>query len=467
MLLKRPVAWSEAMKRREFGEIADWFIFFFFYGGGIGLVVAGLAAAFEEFALHHVWGGFAQGLRIFVLSSLFGAASTISGWLLGLLFGIPRSLARANVTVAAGGATAAAAAVGRSSRVNTNLEDISDWLTKTIVGVGLTQLFSVPHYLWSAAYQLNAFGFSWGTHGRLLALTLFLYFAPGGFWLGYVGTRTILTKLLEEIDSEVLDAATEPKNLLLRNAGKGIAGPADPQIANADRVILGRTLQELTTTREIAAWGAAQARSGNLAAAQTALASALQAEPNNPEVKELAAIVHSALGEHAAAANLLRDLPPIDLTVFNALYESPPGGFARAIAVGENLLTRPEQQSNANLRVWMACAYGQKYRYERDTNNAPQPILDPIRQNVLREIRAALAADPNMRPLLHALWRPVPADSSENDLAAFSADDPELTALLGGTPTAATMTATPQPEIAAAPSTVEYYLSQAIGASEL
>ena len=65
------------------------------------------------------------------------------------------------------------------------------------------------------------------------------------------------------------------------------------------------------------------------------------------------------------------------------------------------------------------------------------------------------------------MWRPVPADSSENDLAAFSANDPELTALLGGTTTAATTTATPQPEIAAAPSTVEYYLSQAIGASEL
>src|SRR6516165_1300212 len=117
MLLKRPVAWSEAMKRREFGEIADWFIYFFFYGGWIGLGVAGLAAAFEEFALHHWWGGVAQGFRIFVLSSLFGAASTISGWLLGLLFGIPRSLARANVTAAAG-ATAAAAAVARSSRVN-------------------------------------------------------------------------------------------------------------------------------------------------------------------------------------------------------------------------------------------------------------------------------------------------------------------------------------------------------------
>jgi hypothetical protein len=80
----------------------------------------------------------------------------------------------------------------------------------------------------------------------------------------------------------------------------------------------------------------------------------------------------------------------------------------------------------------MACAYGQKYRYERDTNHAPEQDLAPIKQNVLREIRAALAADPNTRELLRSLWRPVPADSPENDLAAFAPDDPQLTELLGG-----------------------------------
>jgi hypothetical protein len=408
----------------------------FFWVGIIGLLVSGLAAAFEQPAF---WKGLGAGFRIFVLSSLFAAASTISGWLLGLLFGIPRSLARANVPAAAGtggtgGAAGAPSAAGPSSRVNTNLEDISDWLTKTIVGVGLTQLFYVPHYLWHAAGQLKA-GFDWDPHGQLLALSLFFYFVPGGFWLGYVSTRTILTQLLESVDrvfEEVLNTAGTPDNLVLKDAGAGIAGSSDPQIANADRVILGKTLQELTTTREIAAWGAAQARAGNVQAAQAALADALRAEPNNPEVKELAAIVYSALGQHVEAGRLLQGLPQIDLTVFNALYQPPPAGFTTAVTVGESLLTRPDQEKNANLRVWMACAYGQKYRYERDTNHASDQVLETIKGKVLDEIRAALAADPNTRTLLRSLWRPVPPDSPENDLAGFAPDDPQLTELLGG-----------------------------------
>lgn len=438
MPFQKPLSWSEAMKRREFGAIADWFIYFFFWGGIIGLLVAGFAAAFDA-SDKGFWASLAAGFRIFVLSSLFAAASTISAWLLGLLFGIPRTLARANVppppaTGASGGATGASSAAGPSSRVNTNLEDISDWLTKTIVGVGLTQLFYVPQYLWHAAGQLNTKGFDWGTHGQLLALSLFLFFAPGGFWLGYVSTRTILTKLLESIDEEVLSAASKPDNLLITEtpAGTGIARSSDPQVASADRAILSKTLQELTTTPEIVAWGAAQARAGNLQAAQAALADALRAEPNNSDVKELAAIVYSALGRHVEASHLLEGLPPTDLAVFNALHQPPPAGFTTAITLGEDLLRQPSQQGNANLRLWMARAYGQKYRYERDTNHAPEQDLAPIKQNVLREIRAALAADPNTRELLRSLWRPVPADSPENDLAAFAPDDPQLTELLGG-----------------------------------
>jgi hypothetical protein len=40
---------------------------------------------------------------------------------------------------------------GLSTRVNTNLEQISDWLTKIIVGLGLVQLRSVPDYLYKAS----------------------------------------------------------------------------------------------------------------------------------------------------------------------------------------------------------------------------------------------------------------------------------------------------------------------------
>jgi hypothetical protein len=89
-----PGSWSEAMKRRDFAAIADWFIWYFFWGGVIGLVAAGLAAFVEEYAKGIFWSAAGSGLRIFVLSVLFASASAVSGWMLGLLFGIPRSLAR-------------------------------------------------------------------------------------------------------------------------------------------------------------------------------------------------------------------------------------------------------------------------------------------------------------------------------------------------------------------------------------
>ena len=196
------MTWGEMLQTGAVGQIADWFIWRFTFFGAAAVIFAAAAAWIE--------GGYALGTRVLGLSILLGAASTCSGWLLGLLFGVPRTLARGTANNPPPPAPSAPPAAGQAqpapassppaaSGVNTNLEDISDWLTKTIVGVGLTQLFSVPHFLWTKAGQLNDSGFGWTGHGQLLALGVFVYFATGGFWLGYVGTRTVLTLLLNMI----------------------------------------------------------------------------------------------------------------------------------------------------------------------------------------------------------------------------------------------------------------------------
>jgi hypothetical protein len=205
---KRFVSWAAALREGDFASIADWFIRYFFTVGALVLLLSGIAVGVDK--------GLAAGLRVFVLSSLFAAASTVSGWLLGLLFGVPRTLARGQIgsvaprpnDSAATQPNQAQAPPAATSRVNTNLEDISDWLTKTIVGVGLTELFRMPGYFWHVAGELNTHGFAWEPYGRLLALGLFFYFAPGGFWLGYVGTRTILTKLFELIETSTSELVT-------------------------------------------------------------------------------------------------------------------------------------------------------------------------------------------------------------------------------------------------------------------
>jgi hypothetical protein len=77
-------------------------------------------------------GGFLQ--RTGVYSAVALAAST-AGAVAGFIFGIPRSLQ--GDAPAADGVMRGAVATPRD---NTNLEQISDWLTKILVGVGLTQI---------------------------------------------------------------------------------------------------------------------------------------------------------------------------------------------------------------------------------------------------------------------------------------------------------------------------------------
>ena len=73
-----------------------------------------------------------------------GAASaSASGILVGFLFGIPRIVQR---DASQSGVSRPIAQIQSTSLgINTNLTEISDWLTKIIVGVGLVQLNSIPN----------------------------------------------------------------------------------------------------------------------------------------------------------------------------------------------------------------------------------------------------------------------------------------------------------------------------------
>ena len=93
-------------------------------------------------------------------------------------------------------------------RANTNLEQISDWLTKILVGVGLTQLAKVPGALGSAADRFGG-ALGGGDAGGPCAIAIILFFMTSGFLFGYLWTRIYLASALEEADpaAEMLDAA--------------------------------------------------------------------------------------------------------------------------------------------------------------------------------------------------------------------------------------------------------------------
>lgn len=121
-------------------------------------------------------------------------AAAVSGGFIGFLFGIPRALA------------ANAASDGRRGYGgNTNLEQISDWLTKILLGASLTQLGTLR----SAGGDLvRALAPSFGVDGSAapFAATLVVYFVVVGFLGGWLLTRLFLGAALTAADDDAVVA---------------------------------------------------------------------------------------------------------------------------------------------------------------------------------------------------------------------------------------------------------------------
>ena len=123
---------------------------------------------------------------------LLSATGMIVGGFAGFLFGVPRSLS----STAAALATRTSA--GQQARVmaNTNLEQISDWLTKVLVGVGLTQLQSLPDVMDRLAAKLAPMLPGVQGDGAVGVAVLTSYFFAGFLW-SYVESRTALMALFD------------------------------------------------------------------------------------------------------------------------------------------------------------------------------------------------------------------------------------------------------------------------------
>lgn len=135
---------------------------------------------------------------------LTAGASLGAGGFLGFLFGVPKSNQPAPAEN--GGSKPSDSSSASKSKDeknndtkqayggNTNLEQISDWLTKTIVGVSLVELYKLPPYLGKLSTFVAA-----GLDGdpattKAIALVIMVYFASTGFLTGYLWARLYLTQ---------------------------------------------------------------------------------------------------------------------------------------------------------------------------------------------------------------------------------------------------------------------------------
>lgn len=132
--------------------------------------------------------------RYWALSLLCSSSFMALGWAVGFLFGVPRTAAD-------------------DTKSNTNLEQISDWLTKVLVGVGLTQLQKIPTKLALLAAYISK---GYGPNGNdVFAISMVLYFSVVGFLTGYLLTRLALQEDFErdhdDSDVEVQAGRTHVK----------------------------------------------------------------------------------------------------------------------------------------------------------------------------------------------------------------------------------------------------------------
>lgn len=141
-----------------------------------GVMVAGGIGALAVHAR-----GMEAPFEVLPFSLLVAGGFSVLGALMGFLFAIPRSLSNPHAAVERDGKSGHD---GLDYSTNTNLEEISDWLTKILVGVGLTQLIRAPDFLRALSIHLGK-----GVGGADFALSIILFFTPLGFMFGYLWTR--------------------------------------------------------------------------------------------------------------------------------------------------------------------------------------------------------------------------------------------------------------------------------------
>ncbi len=300
------------------------------------------------------------------LSLAFGAL----GGLVGFLFGIPRQVRQSDTNANKTGDDKDTKR-DVAPQDSTNLEQVSDWLTKIILGAGLTQLIKLPGQLKSLGEYFKP-GFD---NNALLPILIVMNSLVFGFFAGYLLTQLFLAQALKRAQ-DALKSVTAVLDKVL-----------DPA-ANLEQ-------------------------QGKLGSSTAPLEAALHTlRPETPiETKR-------ALFERLT---------------YNALYEPEPEGFEKALRYAEQYIK--EEPNHPSPRIWvnLAAALGQKYRYDSQERKVPKENLEETRKRALEAAREAIKLEPQMKSLLRMLWNkedPTKVGSQENDLEIFY-DDPNFKELLG------------------------------------
>jgi uncharacterized membrane protein (DUF485 family) len=119
-------------------------------------------------------------LTIIGVAAILAGGFFVVGLLIGFIFGVARPKGE--------GVT----------HVSTNLEDISEWLTKIVVGAGLAQLATLPSSLGSFGDYVVKKLLGTPDSGAILAIGILIYYLTCGLLSGFLLTRLYFLGLLEK-----------------------------------------------------------------------------------------------------------------------------------------------------------------------------------------------------------------------------------------------------------------------------
>lgn len=145
-------------------------------------------------------------IRRVAFTLLMAGAAMIVGGFVGFLFGVPRRLSSSSSEKAEQQRDSLNETGITSSKLlytgNTNLEEISDWLTKIIVGVSLVELTQILDQIKEYGEDIST-GIGTGTP-IAFGVALIIFYVASGFFIGYLWSRLFFIRALNDAENNLL-----------------------------------------------------------------------------------------------------------------------------------------------------------------------------------------------------------------------------------------------------------------------
>lgn len=371
-------------------------------------------------------------------------AGGLIGAMLGFVFGIPRPVSAAEAPPAGAGGTPVPAGLSRRKvwDSSTNLTQISDWLTKIIVGVGLVE----GERVWAGFSAIAGGAAAWLFASRHGSPTIIGAALVGsvvlGFLFCYLYTDLIIARLIAATDTS-LGVLVDEKSIVAIGAignDQEVLGPRisrlqqlgerpSAELVAAALKVSMVSVKDLTTPRDIRMWARARAVLNDYDSAADAYIRLLGMEDDRDVsgdaglLLEAGRVIYAARRTNEAAALVELALEAVDSrpdlreaiigdAAVLRLAGITPGGYEDTLRLLEPLTPKPGDaapalpDSTGRLHLLRALANGQKYKATIRDGAAASPQAIDFQNRVLEDLKFALDKKIIAKRSIREFWDP-------------------------------------------------------------